>query len=68
MPWARDVEIVEADARDPDDVRKALDGVDVAYYLIHALGLGPSFAETDRQTAETFVTAARKRGSAGWSI
>ena len=48
--------------RDPDDVRKALDGVDVAYYLIHALGSGRSFAETDRQTAETFPTAAREAG------
>ena len=59
MPWAHDVEIVEADAKDPDDVRKALDGVDVAYYLIHALGSGQGFAETDRQTAATFATAAR---------
>ena len=62
VPWARDVEIVEADARDPDDVRKALDGVDVAYYLIHALGSGHAFADTDRQTAETFATAARDAG------
>ena len=62
VPWARDVEIVEADARDPDDVRKALDGVDVAYYLIHALGSGHGFAETDRQTAATFAKAARDAG------
>jgi uncharacterized protein YbjT (DUF2867 family) len=62
VPWARDVEIVEGDARDPDDVAKAMAGVDVAYYLIHALGSGRSFAETDRQTARTFADAARYAG------
>ena len=62
VPWARDVEIVEADARNPDDVRKALEGIDVAYYLIHALGSGHGFAETDRQTAATFAKAARDAG------
>ena len=29
--------------------RAALDGVDVAYYLIHALGHRPGFEETDRR-------------------
>jgi uncharacterized protein YbjT (DUF2867 family) len=60
VPWARDVEIVEADARDPDDIRTALGGVDVAYYLIHALGSGRSFADTDREAAQTFAAAARE--------
>jgi uncharacterized protein YbjT (DUF2867 family) len=62
VPWAHDVEIVEADARDDDDVRQALESVDVAYYLIHALGSGGSFAETDRETAQTVATAARETG------
>jgi uncharacterized protein YbjT (DUF2867 family) len=62
VPWARDVEIVEADAHDGDDVRTALDGVDVAYYLIHAIGSGGSFADIDRETAQTFATAAREAG------
>jgi uncharacterized protein YbjT (DUF2867 family) len=57
-PWVSQVEGVEADATDPDAVRWALDGVDVAYYLIHALSTGRSFEEVDRQAALTFATAA----------
>lgn len=38
QPWASRVETAEADATDPGRTRKALDGVDVAYYLIHTMG------------------------------
>ncbi|WP_170180437.1 SDR family oxidoreductase [Actinomadura pelletieri] len=58
-PWAGRVEIVEADATDPDATRRALDGVDVAYYLIHAIGGAGGFAENDRRAARTFADAAR---------
>jgi uncharacterized protein YbjT (DUF2867 family) len=57
-PWVSRVERVRADATDPDAARRALDGVDVAYYLIHALGTGRSFEELDRQAAQTFASAA----------
>ena len=39
----------------------ALDGVDVAYYLVHSLG-SPAFEETDRQAAINFAAAARAAG------
>ena len=42
-PWSDDVEIAVADATDESAVRLALEGVDVAYYLIHSLGTGASF-------------------------
>ncbi|WP_233526321.1 SDR family oxidoreductase [Actinomadura spongiicola] len=58
-PWAGRVEIVEADATDPEATRRALDGVDVAYYLIHAIGGAGGFAENDRRAARTFADAAR---------
>ncbi len=58
-PWRREVEVVEGDAGSSTDLLAALDGIDVAYYLIHALGTGKSFEGTDRQTAETFAAAAR---------
>ncbi|MGW1994140.1 SDR family oxidoreductase [Embleya sp. NPDC001921] len=61
-PWADRVEIVRADVLDPAAVRRALDGVDVAYYLIHALGSGPRFADTDRESARTFAAAAEDAG------
>ncbi|GAA1724304.1 SDR family oxidoreductase [Isoptericola hypogeus] len=61
--WVDDVEVVTADATSRDDLRRALDGVDVAYYLIHALGSGPEFADQDRRTARGFAVAAREAGA-----
>ena len=42
-PWTDDVEIAAADVMDAAAVRRALQDVDVAYYLIHSLGTGASF-------------------------
>ncbi len=61
-PWADQVEMVRADAGDEEQVAAACAGVDVVYYLIHALGGGPSFEETDRRTARVMAAAARKAG------
>ncbi len=60
--WSDDIEMVRADAGDLEAVRRAMDGVDVAYYLIHSLGTGPRFESTDRRTALTFARAAREAG------
>src|SRR4051812_33720558 len=57
-PWAARVEVVRADAGDDDDVAAACAGVDVVYYLIHSLGTGPRFEETERRTARAMGRAA----------
>ena len=57
-PWASRVERVQADAMDPEAARRALDRIEVAYYLIHALGSGRRFEEADRRAARTFAAAA----------
>jgi uncharacterized protein YbjT (DUF2867 family) len=36
-----------------------MEGVDVAYYLIHSLGTGASFEQRDRTAARTFAAAAK---------
>ncbi|MFE9920914.1 SDR family oxidoreductase [Streptomyces sp. NPDC005774] len=61
-PWAGDVETVRGDVTDPGSVATALRGIDVAYYLVHALGTGSGFEETDRQAARTFTEEARAAG------
>ncbi|WP_327635941.1 SDR family oxidoreductase [Kribbella sp. NBC_00482] len=61
-PWYGDVEIAEADAGDADQLRTAMEGVDLAYYLIHSLGTGHRFEARDRHNALTFGTAAREAG------
>ncbi|MDH2427254.1 SDR family oxidoreductase [Sphaerisporangium sp. TRM90804] len=60
--WKDRVEIVEADATDAERTRAALEGVDVAYYLIHTMAAGADFAERDRRAATTFAAAARRAG------
>ncbi|MEU9350371.1 SDR family oxidoreductase [Streptomyces griseoloalbus] len=61
-PWAGRAEVVRGDVTDPASVAAALDGVDVAYYLVHALGQGRDFEETDRGAARTFAERARAAG------
>ena len=61
-PWSGDVEIAAADVTDDSAVRRALQGVDVAYYLIHSLGTDASFERRDRTAAQTFAAAAKAAG------
>jgi uncharacterized protein YbjT (DUF2867 family) len=60
--WANDVEIAVGDATEVDDVRSSLQGVDVAYYLLHSIGTGGDFADTERRIASTFADAAADAG------
>ena len=59
VPWAKDVEIVEGDVTDAATLD--LDGVDVVYYLVHALGRG-DFEDVDRASATNVAQAARAAG------
>lgn len=61
-PWAPAVERMQGDVLDAGSLPSALDGVDVAFYLIHTLGEGRSFEDMDRRAAQTFATAARNAG------
>ena len=62
VPWAAEVEIVEADALAADSLVAALHGVDVAYYLIHSIDTGGTFEDTDRRAVEAFASAAKASG------
>ncbi|MDI3385236.1 SDR family oxidoreductase [Streptomyces sp. B-S-A8] len=61
-PWAGDAEVVRGDVTDEDSVAAAMRGVDVAYYLVHALGSGAGFEETDRRAARVFAEQAHAAG------
>jgi uncharacterized protein YbjT (DUF2867 family) len=62
VPWAGAVEVAEGDALDPAALDRALLDVDAAYYLIHSIGTGPSFSESDRRAATTMADAAARAG------
>jgi len=59
--WAG-VELVEADALQPDSLARALEGVDTAFYLVHSMAAGHDFGRLDLQAAENFAAAAAQAG------
>ncbi|MDP1712324.1 MAG: SDR family oxidoreductase [Candidatus Nanopelagicaceae bacterium] len=56
--WFEHVEIVYGDPAYPETLPPALSKVNVAYYLIHSLGAGATFASLDRINAHNFAEAA----------
>ena len=59
----RMVEIVRGDVVKDEGLDAALEGCDVAYYLVHSMEAGTtSFEARDRLAAENFVAACRRMG------
>ena len=59
--WSN-VELAEADALQPDTLDKVLEGVDIAYYLVHSMAAGKNFPDLDAKAARNFAAAAERRG------
>ena len=55
-------EVVAGDVLDPASIRRAMTGVDLAYYLVHALGSRGHFEQEEERAARSFVAAAREAG------
>jgi uncharacterized protein YbjT (DUF2867 family) len=58
-------QIVRGDVLTGDGLGQALDGVELAYYLIHSMepsGEGEPFAERELRSADNFAAAARQAG------
>jgi uncharacterized protein YbjT (DUF2867 family) len=51
----------EADVLDSDAVRRAVDGAEIVYYLVHSLGEG-DFEERDARAAESVAEQAARAG------
>lgn len=64
-PWSDDVQIVRGDVGDDSSLDAALEGIEVAYYLVHSMGVADAaFADRDRRIAATFRDAAARNGVA----
>jgi uncharacterized protein YbjT (DUF2867 family) len=61
-PWIDQVEVSEGDAHNSDVLEEAMIGVDVAYYLLHALMSKDDFEQEEREMAEGFGKAAKASG------
>jgi uncharacterized protein YbjT (DUF2867 family) len=57
-------EVRRADVLDPDTLGPALEGAEVAYYLVHSMGRGgdDDFATRDQEGARNFAAAAARAG------
>ncbi len=55
-------ESVYADMFEPESLRTAMDGGDIAYYLVHSMGTAENFEERDRIAARNFGEAAKAAG------
>ena len=56
------VELFEADLTAEPDLREAMKGVQVAYFLVHMLDAGNGYAERELVAAELFARAASEAG------
>ncbi len=59
--WRDRVEVVEGDASSYDVLLRALDGVEVAYYLLHSMDGRAGFVERDRELVTSFARAAEQQ-------
>lgn len=62
VPWADSVEVLAGDALQRESLDPAMEGVDVVFYLVHSIGSGAHFEESDRRAARNTADAA---GAAG---
>ena len=64
VEWARSAEVVHGDALDRSDLARALEGVDLVYYLVHSIGGATEFESTDRLAATNLAETAAEAGVA----
>ena len=57
--WISKVEVIEGDASDSASLARALDGVDVAYYLLHSLMSAGDFEAQEAAMATDFARLAK---------
>ena len=62
--WVRQVEVVEGDVLQRESLDRAMQGIEVAYYLVHSMGSGEGFHERDLRAARNFGAAAAEQGVA----
>ena len=55
-------EVVQGDVLEPGSLARAMEGVAVAYYLVHSMASSGDFESEDRKAAHNFAVAAREAG------
>ena len=60
--WFRAIEVVEGDVTNASSLKRALEGVHTAYYLIHNMSYGHGYTSLELESARTFALAAAQAG------
>ncbi len=60
--WIGKADIVKGDVLSPETLGDAMQGVEVAYYLVHSMSGGKGFRERDLIAARNFSAAAQQAG------
>ena len=60
--WANEVEVSVGNATNFEEMKRALDGVHTAFYLLHSIGVGTDFDELEAEMARNFANAANASG------
>ncbi len=60
FPWVDQIEIAAGDAGDPESLSAAMQGVSVAYYLLHSLQEGKELEFEESRIAENFAQCAKE--------
>ncbi|MGC5617305.1 SDR family oxidoreductase [Georgenia sp. Z1491] len=62
VPWAGDVDVRQGDLLSESSLDEVMDGVEVAYYLVHGLSASRDFEVDELRAARAFVRAAEAAG------
>ncbi|MEL7206982.1 MAG: SDR family oxidoreductase [Actinomycetota bacterium] len=62
VDWRDAVDVTGADVLDQESLESAFAGIEVVYYLVHAMGHSKDFERSDRVGAENTVRAAESAG------
>lgn len=65
---APETDVIAGDLLDSESLRKAMNGVHTAYYLVHSMGTSQGFEETDRRAANILPARRALRESGESSI
>ena len=57
-----DTEVVGGDCLDPSTLEPAMEGIEAAYYMVHAMGSSDDFEDLDRRAAANFGAVAKRSG------
>lgn len=60
--WYPYVEIAAGDVMDPSSLTSAMDGVHIAYYLVHSMSSGRGYTSLELGGAQNFASAAEQAG------